>query len=221
MEGIRLTSPARRSLTPPRINLDLFPSEEVVSIGWRLQNSLGSLLAHARTFDVALALFDYSNAQLASIKDENEPSPPFKEWRSLAGRDGALSLFHFGNTIEVIRKVAKNSPTLSAHIDGSALCEVQTLVDQTFPGWKGARHAVAHFGEFFSDPAAADKHSAQITPYMRVAYYNRLEGRRFEYTYRREICGYELSKETSEKILTITIQFYPLFANLSVDPSRA
>src|SRR5690348_9776001 len=90
----------------PSINTDLLPPEEHL-IGWRLSTfGLRGLLVYCRGFQVALSLFDFSEAQIEAIKgkDPADLSLPLREWQFLAGRDGAITIFHFGKAMGQIRK---------------------------------------------------------------------------------------------------------------------
>src|SRR5947207_15098806 len=87
---------------------------------------------------------------------------PFNEWLYVAGRDGALTIFHFGKAICQIRNVIFEScPVLASHLDRNAFRSVVVSFDKTFPSWEAVRDAVAHHAELHIDPLTAEEHSVR------------------------------------------------------------
>jgi hypothetical protein len=131
---------------PPTIETESLPSEEGLIVSWNLRNSLVRLFVHARDFEAALGLFDFANEHLTSPTLSNEQASMLKEWVRLAGRDGAMSIYHFGMTLRATQKlIFRDSPVLSSRL-GNAKSKFRTVnksFNRTFPRWEKLRQAVA------------------------------------------------------------------------------
>jgi len=66
----------------------------------------------------------------------------------MAARDGALTIYHFGSTIDGIRKSLRSCPALSGPIDRQKLTNAGKLFEAKFPGYIAIRHVVSHYGDF-------------------------------------------------------------------------
>jgi hypothetical protein len=202
---------------PPTINMELLPSEEQL-IAWRLTNALASLAGYQQDLEADLALFDFCNHQMTGL-ETNEPSIGlFRSWRSLAGRDGAMSIYHFGMTLERVRNVIfRDCPCLASHFDRSELRSVIGSFDQAFPNWKSLRNAVAHVAENFVDPDEPTKHFVPSgrDSRVKIARRNVLDGRKFMHTIAGKECSYELSAEIVQKLHNIRGRYYRIFSKVS------
>jgi hypothetical protein len=201
----------------PSINMELLPWEEQL-IAWRLSAiGLRGLLIYCRGFQVALSLFDFASANIDPNGKEPERGLPFKEWLYLAGRDGALSIFHFGKAMGQIRNVIFAScPVLASHLDRQAFKSVVGSFDKTFPRWEAVRHAVAHHAELHIDPLIAREHSIQTGPGASRSFSNLLSGRRFSHTFEEGTCEYELSQDTLDRLHDIRLRYYGIFAPVAM-----
>lgn len=208
---------------PPTINMDALPSGEQM-LAWHLSNGLRTLAAYCRGFEVALSLFDASMAEIDRLQSEgNEPASLYKEWMYLAGRDAAVTIFHFGKTIHIIRDaIFDRCSTLSARLDRLAFREVIGAFNKDFPRWERIRHAVTHTAEIFLDPDEAPKHFVSATvpiegvwrggEGVRRALRNVLIDRRFIHTFKGKPCEYELSQRTLDRLHEIRRRYYGIFS---------
>src|SRR5437667_11645589 len=71
-------------------------SGEEVDVIWNVNISFRRLMEYTDDFHAALALFEAANEGLAT----DPKAPWFRKWREMAGRDGGMTLWHFGKTIE-------------------------------------------------------------------------------------------------------------------------
>ena len=140
------TSPVREHW--PSINMGFLPAEEQL-IAWRLSSiGLRGLLVYCRGFQVALSLFDFAIANVPKKEKEPEIGLPYREWMHLAGRDGALTVFHFGKALCEIRDVVfQQCPVLNSFLDRKAFKDVVGSFNIAFSRWEAVRHAIAHDGE--------------------------------------------------------------------------
>src|SRR5579862_2929599 len=84
------------------------------------------------------------------------------EWRHLAARDAAFSLFHFQRTFEALREQAlRRSSTLRRGIDFGKLRIAWKLYASQFKDVVKMRHAIGHAGEFYNTVEERAKHSGR------------------------------------------------------------
>ncbi|WP_147283735.1 hypothetical protein [Bosea caraganae] len=81
----------------------------------------------------------------------------FIKFRIIAAKQGALSLFHFKNSLEALREYIYRCPR-TRYVDGKKLREAKSLFDRYFPNADNTRNAVAHAGEIYKSPAAIRQH---------------------------------------------------------------
>src|SRR4051812_35353274 len=155
-----MPDPSTSADRPPTINIAALPPEEQIITAWEISNGLRNLSRYCRGFQIAMSLFDFSKAETVRFEaDGIKPSLPFQEWMYLAGRDAAITIFHFGKAISIIRRtIFDNCPELAAKLDESEFQKVISFFKKRFPRWEGIRHTVAHAAEMALDPAEAPKH---------------------------------------------------------------
>src|SRR5438067_575630 len=143
----------------PSINMELLPPEEQL-IAWRVSSiGLRGLLLYSRGFQVALSLFDFAKANVPEKGKEPEVGLPFNEWMYVAGRDGALTIFHFGKALCEIRDVIfQQCPALKSFLEPKAFKSIVGSFNIAFPRWEAVRHAIAHDGELHTNPIQAEEH---------------------------------------------------------------
>lgn len=76
------------------------------------------------------------------------------EWRLIAFRDAAQTVYHFGIVLDGIVKGTHRCPTILQSVDESKLHEVQPMFEKHFPKSTRMRNAVSHSGEFLHSPEA-------------------------------------------------------------------
>jgi hypothetical protein len=142
----------------PQLDRDKIPIAEHPA----LQHIVGLLTALAvqeRNFRTAVLLFEAShqeNSELANAVSSgvldfgtlDRATDTLSGWQSIAARDGAMTIYHFGCTVEAIKASLPRCPTLNAGVDHSNLRMARKLFESHFPGYKDIRHVVAHTAEF-------------------------------------------------------------------------
>jgi hypothetical protein len=86
-------------------------------------------------------------------------------FRIIAARDSALNIFHFGCTLDAIRKQFSMCPTLARtqRGDPEKIKQAVKLFNRHFPHADAIRHAIAHAGELQKNPKQM-KRNAQKGP---------------------------------------------------------
>jgi hypothetical protein len=77
---------------------------------------------------------------------------PFIHYRMIAARDGALNIFHFGCSLEAIKKQLPKCASMAQRSDAVKLRNAVKQFKNYFPHADNVRHAIAHAGELFSSP---------------------------------------------------------------------
>jgi hypothetical protein len=203
-----MPQPESLSDTPPSLAeiIDGLPSEEI-DAGWNISISFGRLVQYTDEFAAALALFDFATEGM-----QRGPSNlPLREWRQMAGREGAMAIYQFGMTAEGLSATIGKYPTLATRFDQKTLGAARKLLERSFPLRELTRHAVAHAGEMFSDPKRAKEHFVVRSPGVSVAYRNVIQGRRVKFTICRTLCTYELSQKTLDRFIAVRGSYFSAF----------
>jgi hypothetical protein len=82
----------------------------------------------------------------------------FIQFRMIAAKEGALSIYHFGNSLGALRKQVVMCPRTRNLTDTAKLKEAFGLFNKYFPHANNIRHAIAHAGEVWASPAKAREH---------------------------------------------------------------
>src|SRR6266850_1064928 len=117
-----------RHLSPPDLYMDGLSSEEV-GVAWNLSISFRRLVDHTNEFRGALVLFNFCSDCLAAVENgQCETNLPLRLWRLMAGRDGAMSLYHFGCTIEEIQRIVGKYAVFAPKVNRQALREARKML---------------------------------------------------------------------------------------------
>jgi hypothetical protein len=192
---------------PPNLFTDDELSGEEVDVIWNVNISLRRLMEYTDDFRAALALFDSCNNGLAA----DHKAPWLRKWREMAGRDGGMSLWHFGRTIEGVLELIGQYPILTNRTDPDALRQTRSLLEQKLRMREQIRHAIAHRSDFFTSPQKARKHSVPTSPGVRETRWGQLIGRRFRYTINGAACYYDMSQATLDNLVDIRSKFFAAF----------
>jgi len=120
----------------------------------------------AKNFWAALSLFTYASSEYrkADLLPEDGREwvmSLYFSWLFVAGRDGAMTVFHLVKSIEVIQDRLHCCPTLAAEIDLLALRKVRKTFQRSFKDWEGVRHTVGHSADLKNTAARRAVHSVK------------------------------------------------------------
>jgi len=173
--------------------------------------------SYAEDFQDALSLFDYCHEQRSvfiSLGEEDELAKAWQReffsrlssWQLVAARDGAMSIFQFGESMKFIKAGVHMAPSLSVMIDSEAWKSANRRFKKDFPRFEAMRHAVAHSAEMIKTRAHLKKNSAG-----QMFIQSSLSGRQFQATYDGKLLSYEMSQETLNKLTLVLSEFYRAF----------
>ena len=131
---------------------------------------LGLLARLDRDFRTAVALFNAShdeNSDMAraveagtmSFGDLDLATDTLSGWQKMAARDGALSIYHFGQAGEAVRKSLPTCAALNAKVDHDALKVALADFRKAFNRYEAIRHVVGHVADWSATRALRRKHS--------------------------------------------------------------
>lgn len=80
-------------------------------------------------------------------------------WVEMAGREAAMTVFHFGKTLTAVRRGYKGLTSIEVSADHAALRATFRRFTHEFPDADKTRHAVAHRGEATSTVSELASHS--------------------------------------------------------------
>ncbi len=157
------------------------------------------LAGHVEDFEAAIELYDFSTEAAGftgvnkrfDTPEELRKRNRMRHWRIIAAKDGALTLYHFGETVDAIRGGMRNCPVLRSLVDTKKLKEADKQFESDFPNYVKLRHAVAHQTVVAKAPFAAIPDGIG-----RIVFTGSLFDRRFVSVWNGNRVEYELSKKS-------------------------
>jgi hypothetical protein len=146
-----------------KVDLSRLPDSER-NVAADIDYLIQGLYTYVFRIDAAAKLTTYANT-LHFSRPQLLPHSDSKffismEWRQMAGRDAAMSLFHFQRTLEALRqKALREGTTLRKGVDFGKLRIAWKLYDSQFKDVVRMRHTVGHEAEFYSSLEARTLHS--------------------------------------------------------------
>jgi hypothetical protein len=202
-----------------------------------IERLLSLLSTYEVRFLAAVFLFDKCEEEMSKlfgllahrqeIGDPRNVSPELAtvtEWMAMAARDGAITIYHFGNTIEAIRKALPHCPTMNARVDHSILRGASRFFRTEFPRYEAIRHVISHAADFAATPASIAEHSHRGGPIKSGRggslefsgkwnryYSDNLMNRTFYVSYEGKAHSYEIDQKTAERLLLAKLRVYSSF----------
>jgi hypothetical protein len=194
-------------IIPP---LDL-PAEEQPAVN-TINGGLMNMRRFFNQFAHAVSLFNWCEGQISRLKAE-QPSPNtandlsiIRNWKNIAGRDAAMAIFHFGDSMGAISGMLKLSPTIAVNIDRTSLSRANKHFARNFPNFVQMRHGVAHAAEALKSPSKLEEHQSAgyrslfMGQNAKIIVQDAWDDRRFLTTWRTKILACELSEATCESL---------------------
>ena len=224
--------------SPPRIDGDHIPQNEHPSVS-HLLGLLQLLGWYEWQFRHALTLFDLcqqETSDLSAKRDIKEvPKYPIIEaswhtlsaWKTMAARDGAMAIYHFGQALTAIPPRLHECPTVAPLVSHAAIRLARKSFTAVLPSYDAIRHAVGHAADFNATIEERDIHSIkppwkgrfglEIVGTKPVRLTEQLFGRTYCVTYRGRVHSYEINAETLDVLSKARERTYAAF-NRATDP---
>jgi hypothetical protein len=174
------------------LSLATIPEKEKEAVQ-AVQNGLRNLATYVQHFSAALALFHHAEQILAQQEQHSDIRQAARGWKFLAGRDGAMTIYHFGIAAEGVRRALGLCPTLRPAVDILALRRATKACRSHFPAFEKMRHAVAHAAEKLKTPKQRKEHA--VGGKLNIGQ-NFIPGNTFQTSWESEVLTYGLSKES-------------------------
>jgi hypothetical protein len=231
--------------TPPHLIISVLPKEHQER-AWTISSSLSSLLTYVGQVEAALELLKFASSQIHDVSTQisevmsraQSAGEPFRgfddirqlgttrstlsEWTLIAGRDAAMTVYHFAETIEATKLLLHECPPLKAMVDWKEIRKAQKRFSAAFPQYEMIRHAVAHDGELADSPKAFKKnsHSGEYQKgglsidegSTNIRFTGSLGGE-LAVTIKGSILTFALNDYTLEKLRDALVDFYNCFRN--------
>lgn len=189
-----------------------------------MHSNLGSLVTYVNEIEAALALFDHAGKLMTANVDARRPD--ISRWQFIAARDGALQLYHFGQTLTSIDGLLSRGLSIAKHAKTDKLRDARAEFDQHFPHWWEIRQGAAHLADFSKTPDRLDQNAAPVSqipfitipgadPSLPIYAANNLHGRVYSCTVGKRFVSYSLSKETVSKLMEVTEITFAAFRPVS------
>jgi hypothetical protein len=164
----------------------------------------------------------YHEAYRPIRKEYHDALELYREWMRIAARDGAMVIYHFGKSIEALKRNLHQCPTLEQLVSRDDLRLATNLFREHFPRFETIRDAVGHQGELTEDPKSFAKNSftgVYNAPGIQIGETARNSvisdtisgGRKYIVTNKGKILSYEVSRETLANLASVKDSFYDAF----------
>ncbi len=205
---------AARAAMPPRLDFATIPAAEKDAAS-SVELCLLNLEHFVRSFQSAASLFDYSFRRLREgiqgpdglVLPEPRCDYQSRGWMGIAGRDGAMSIYHFGVTAAGVRSGLGLCRSVGARIDHKELRAALREFEQGFPAYVAMRDAVAHSADRLLSPSKLREH----TPANNVVIADGFIGSTFTTTWEGKALSYDLSQPSLNKLESTRRRIWNLF----------
>lgn len=221
------TQPNADPHRPPVIHAAGLPAAEQEAAR-HLTHSFMLLEEFASRFLTAGDIFHTSVRQ--SIFSQGRERSRHVSWSFLACRDGAMTINHFGRTIEHIMSYAGQQPTIFAMVDRKPIRSARKLLRKTFPKFEAMRNAVAHAADNVSTPDRVKRNRASgidkagpflVNPSITLDLKENVFGTTFTSTYDGKLVSYEMTHETLQAIVDVKALIYLAFRSAEAQTHAA
>lgn len=200
---------------PPNLDIESLPKSEQNAVS-HVPRLLLAMANYTNDFRGALALYQFSTAKPDWAKSAGLDMGNLDQWRFIAARDGAMSIYHFAKAMEDIMAAIGTCQALLTKINRSILRSSRKRLRDLFPNFEAVRHSITHAAELIKD---IDEHLVS-GPYVdkiieiksgEVILRNCFIDDNFANTFEGKIQSYEISAATLTALNTIRIEFYSAF----------
>jgi hypothetical protein len=197
----------------------MLPDSEV-KFAHDIMSMVDAIRSYCEEFFAALLLFenckDFKSHDV--IVSRSLKSLPF-----LAARDGAMTIYHFGKVLHLIRGSFHLAPTLVKLVDTKILKEITKDFERDFPLYMKMRNAIAHAGENLNPSKNHGIEGPINIPGVlkaniagNIVISSSLSGRMFMYTFENRVVSYSISHESLIKLCDIAEKLKNAFSKIYI-----
>jgi hypothetical protein len=188
------------------------------------------MLSYRKRFEWAIALFEFSTGEFREkyYRISPEKLGKYNGWRFIAGRDGAMSLYHFRQAMTHANSWAQKDAALSKHIDRKMIKCANAKFDNKFPYTEKIRHSVSHSSDLLQTEKEIREHFVpaifwradmpHIEKAVEFIHNDQFDGRLFVTHFGKALLSYELSEASLQILEEIERLFFGAYSP-PVEPS--
>lgn len=221
-------------LGTPHLPIASYPPEQQRAAK-TIQFAIYDLESYLENLLSAVTLFEFCHARRRRIEAGEQLGLDYfleqlSQWRFIAARDGAMSIWHSWHSIEGVRRALPTCPALLAAVDTEKVRNACKLFRTSFPHFEAVRHAVAHTAELIKNEKSFALNSfsgsylgAGITiedGAKNVMLQNSLQGDEYTATFEGKIVTYRLNQDSVLKLAAVRNLFYEAFPFSALDPLK-
>jgi hypothetical protein len=110
-------------------------------------------VVHLNYVNVRRFAFDFEmSVELFNLLDQLPVDGRLFQYKMIAARNGALSLYHFKYSLSAVKNQLPTSSTHARKVDAASICKALQTFKADFPDIDLVRHAIAHAGELWETP---------------------------------------------------------------------
>lgn len=210
----------------PFIRKDAFPRNERDFVSMVNQN-LEQLSSVLNNFRSAVRLYQFSasinvvpNNYNYHPKPRIYPDKEISDWRFIAARDGAMTLYHFSEVMQFLRNVRARSVSLYENLDHDIYKQANQKMESLVPNLEKIRHSVAHVTDKTRSVELHDKHALReshkglgiaVEGSVKITITDSFHGNNFSHNWEGQILSYEVSHKTFLKLAEIKLLMWSAF----------
>jgi hypothetical protein len=218
---------------PPDVDRSRIPTDQMPQF-LHIITLLAELGRYERHFLLAVYLHEYSAQAAREITDFATLEHSLWTtggWQMMAGRDGALTIFHFARALDGLQNGLKGCPALNADVAHQSIRNARKIFESAFPGYIAIRNVIAHVADFSKKLETKTAHAVK-GPFKEKWFASadqqgltwlggNMNGNTYAVTYEGQAYTYDLSIQSAAKIRSIKERIYSAFEAATIPRSRA
>jgi hypothetical protein len=208
---------------PPDIDRGHIPADQMPAF-LHIMTLLAELGLYERHLLIAVYLYQYSIQAAHEITDFATLEHSLWTtggWQSMAARDGALTIYHFGRAIEGLKNSLRFCAALNSQVDHRKIKNAGKIFDAAFPDSKAIRDAVAHVADLSQTVEKKTSHAVK-GPFKKKWFSSddpegitwlpgNMNGHTYAVSFQGKALTYDLSLENAAKLRAVKNQIYSAF----------
>ncbi|KAA3511598.1 hypothetical protein [Agrobacterium rosae] len=201
--------------------VDSLPSPEEQNHSMITVLNLQNLSGYVNDYAAAVGLHNHVQDLRRSLLSANAPDTLIlnnslhliKNWDDMAGREAAMTLFHFGKALMQIKANMRLTPTIKEESDSDILRKASGELERGFPNYNVARHAVGHRAEAVGSFDGVKEHAIEIEGGKEFLI-GQVRGDDYIATFEKKLLTVPLTEEARQRLSDIAALIYSAFPKL-------
>jgi len=182
--------------------------KNLIALGDFVNDYAAAIALHAHVTDLNFQIFALGSFQ--ELRASNRSGHCIKLWNHMAGRDAAMTVYHYAQALKIVRSNIGKSATLSASTDHSKLREAFQRLQKDFPDYDLARNSVGHRGETSDSLETAKRHGVKQGSHIEFLS-GKMQNNAYVSTFKGKELRVELTETKRRQLSDITKTIYSAF----------